>query len=194
MFNCQCIRFFRILLIAIGSIMILGCAPKFNLSQIMAKNILQFEVTGYANGATMPAKYATVAASGQNISIGLTWQKVPAAKSYALLFDDKHPMAHNWVHWLVVDIPATVSEIPEGASLNDMPQNSRELITSWGKPGYNGPQPPVGSGAHEYVARLYALDIEKLNVPERVSRSAFLDAVSGHTIAEATYSGFFERK
>ena len=75
-----------------------------------------------------------------------------------------------------------------------MPNGSRELMTSWGRPGYGGPQPPVGSGGHEYVAKLYALDVPTLDVDENTSRSDFLKAIEGHVITKEEYSGFFERK
>ncbi|MBN2096634.1 YbhB/YbcL family Raf kinase inhibitor-like protein [Candidatus Peregrinibacteria bacterium] len=142
----------------------------------------------------MPGKFATKNGGGDNVSIGVKWELLPAAQSYALLFDDKHPVANNWVHWLVVDIPSTTTAIPEGASRNNMPSGSRELVTSWGQTGYDGPQPPVGSGDHEYVAHLYALDVPKLEVDENISRSEFLKAIEGHVIAEENYSGWFERK
>lgn len=179
-----------------------GCAPRPSdipsplnppASMPETTSALRLQVTGYENGASMPAKYATVQGGGENISIGLQWQAVDGAKSYALLFDDIHPVANNWVHWLVVDIPAGVTEIPERASRVSMPAGSRELITSWGQTGYDGPQPPVGSGNHEYVARLYALNVEKLDVPEKISRADFLSAVQPHALAEESYSGFFER-
>ncbi|MFH0820307.1 MAG: YbhB/YbcL family Raf kinase inhibitor-like protein [Candidatus Peregrinibacteria bacterium] len=143
----------------------------------------------------MPVRFATRGGGGENISIGLKWSEVSGAKSYALLFDDKHPVANNWVHWLVTDIPATVTEIPEGVSRTaKMPVGSRELITSWGRTGYDGPQPPVGSGDHEYVATLFALDVEKLEVSNNVSRNDFLKGVGSHTIAKSNWSGWLERK
>lgn len=163
-------------------------------SKSMADNVLQLQVTGYEKGGRMPVKFATVDGGGQNVSIGVKWTPLPAAQSYALLFDDKHPIANNWVHWLVVDIPNTVTELAEGASPMAMPNGSRELMTSWGRPGYGGPQPPVGSGDHEYVAKLYALDVPTLDVDENTSRSDFLKAVESHVITKEEYSGFFERK
>ena len=160
---------------------------------IMAEKALQLKITGYENGGRMPVKFATKEGGGDNVSIGLKWQPLPAAQSYALLFDDKHPVANNWVHWLIVDIPNTVTEIPEGASRSKMPTGSRELMTSWNRTGYDGPQPPVGSGDHEYVVTFYALDAPTLDVDENISRSEFLKAVGGHAITQESYSGFFER-
>ena len=182
----------------------LGCAPQkseiiidkniSNQSVIMNDKLLQFQVTGYENGGNMPAKFATKNGGGENVSIGAKWQILPAAQSYALLFYDKHPMASNWTHWLVADIPNTDTEIPEGASRsNKMPAGSRELKTSWDRTGYDGPQPPVGSGSHEYVAILYALNIPKLGLPEDASRDEFLKAIETHVIAQESWSGYFLR-
>ena len=164
-----------------------------NQTEPMAKKLLQFQVTGYADKGRIPSKYATKGGGGENVSIGLKWQILPAAQSYALLFDDKHPVANNWVHWLVVDIPNTVNEIAEGASRTDMPEGSRELKTSWKRTGYDGPQPPAGSGDHEYVATLYALDIPKLSLTEDTTRDEFLSAIEGHVIAKESWSGYFKR-
>lgn len=160
----------------------------------MTQKLLNFEVVSYPNGAPIPAKFATKQGGGENVSFGLKWQPLPAAQSYALLFDDRAPIARNWVHWLVVDIPITVTEIPEGASRTDqMPQGSRELITSWGQAGYDGPQPPVGSGNHQYEATLFALDTATLNIPENPSRMEFMAAVEKHAIAQESWSGYFQR-
>jgi len=164
-----------------------------NLKQTMTPS-LQFEVTGYSNGSLMPSKFVTRDGGGQNVSIGLRWQALPAAESYALLLDDKHPIANHWVHWLVVDIPNTTTEITEGASRTDrMPKGSRELRTSWGRTGYDGPEPPVGSGEHEYVATLYALDVSKLDITEKTTHAAFLKTIESHIIAQESWSGFYER-
>lgn len=160
----------------------------------MDESALQFQITGYEKNGRMPVKFATKGGGGENVSIGLKWQPLPAAQSYAVLFDDKHPVANNWVHWLVVDIPNTVTKIAESASRTSMPEFSRELMTSWGKTGYDGPQPPVGSGDHEYVAHLYALNVPKLDVAENVTRDEFLKTVKEHVILEESYSGWFERK
>jgi len=164
-----------------------------NQTKPMANKLLQLQISAYENKGPMPAKFATKTGGGQNLSPEIRWQTLPAAQSYALLFDDKHPIANNWVHWLVVDIPNTTTDIPEGASRTNMPTGSKELRTSWGRTGYDGPQPPVGSGQHEYVMTLYALDVPSLNLPTDVSRSEFLKAIETHVIAQESWIGFFAR-
>jgi Raf kinase inhibitor-like YbhB/YbcL family protein len=156
---------------------------------------LNLHITGYPNGDRMPTQHATIQGGGKNLSIGLSWTPLPAAQSYAIVFDDKHPVANGWVHWVVVDIPNTVTDIPEGASRSDaMPTGSRELVTSWGQTGYDGPQPPIGSGDHEYVVTLYALDVPTFDAPEPFDRQRLFNALNQHAIAEEQWSGWFERK
>ena len=191
-----------ILFLLATTFLLSGCAAKTpidqstissNQAKTMTQALLNFEVTSYPNGAPIPAKFATKQGGGENVSIGLKWQPVPAAQSYALLFDDRAPIARNWVHWLVADIPITATEISEGASRTAMPEGSRELVTSWGNKGYDGPQPPIDSGNHEYVATLFALDTTKLSVPENPSRAEFMNEVEKHEIARESWSGTFQR-
>jgi len=201
-------RYFLIIL-AICGIILTGCGGQkpevqtpqasvkknitTNQTDTMTKKILQLQVPAYENKGQMPVKFATKTGGGQNLSPEVRWQTLPAAQSYALLFDDKHPIANNWVHWLVVDIPNTTTNIPEGTSRTNMPSGSKELQTSWGRTGYDGPQPPVGSGNHEYVMTLYALDIASLNMPEDATKSEFLKATQPHIIAQESWSGYFSR-
>lgn len=155
--------------------------------------LLNLQITAFENGGVIPEHFATKAAGGQNVSFGVKWQPLPAAQSYALLLDDKHPVANQWVHWLVVDVANTVTEIVEGASGRSMPALSRELVNGWGELGYGGPQPPVGSGDHEYVLTLYALEVPKIDVSENASRSDFLKAIEPYVITSESYSGFYRR-
>ena len=106
---------------------------------------------------------------------------------------DPHPVAQNWVHWLVVDIPATVAFLEEGASRKKMPHGSVELKNSFGEIGYGGPQPPKGTGDHPYVFTLYALRVERLDLGINVSLSAFKKALEGKTLGSATIMGKFGR-
>jgi Raf kinase inhibitor-like YbhB/YbcL family protein len=114
-------------------------------------------------------------------------------KSFALSVVDPHPVAQNWVHWLVVNIPVNTASIEEGASQKKMPPGSVELQNSFGDIGYGGPQPPRGTGDHPYVFTLYALNIEKLNLGANASLSAFKKALEGKVLGSATLTGKYGR-
>jgi Raf kinase inhibitor-like YbhB/YbcL family protein len=144
----------------------------------------------------MPVRFATRGVEGgAGVSVPLLWDGVPAgARSLALAIIDIHPVAHNWVHWLVTDIPTTATAMPEGASRTSaMPRGAVEHPGTRGEPGYSGPQPPVGSGVHDYVATLYALDVGHLVVDAGAPWDLVHDAMLGHVLAQATLTGRFGR-
>lgn len=148
----------------------------------------------FSDGKRIPVVYARPAVGGKNISPPLTWSEVPeGTKSLALAVIDPHPVARNWVHWMVVDISPKTEGLAEGASGKIMPQNSKELVNSFGKPGYGGPQPPSGTGDHPYVFTLYALDVESLDLPKDTSLSQFLEVLQGYMLAESSLTGYFGR-
>ncbi len=148
----------------------------------------------FDDGGGFPLRFVMPAAGGRNLSIPLRWEGVPqGTRSLALILVDPHPVARNWVHWVVADIPPDVDGLPEGASGKAMPKGSREAVNSFGFPGYGGPQPPPGTGDHPYVVYLYALDVPHLNLPERPSWAVFQEAVKGHVLGVAKFTGYFGR-
>lgn len=148
----------------------------------------------FVDRGTIPLKYVMPGAGGDNVSLPFQWRDLPpGTKSLALTLVDPHPIARNWVHWLVINIPPTVTELPEGASGRRMPAGAVELRNSFGDRGYGGPQPPRGSGPHPYVATLYALNVERLELPEKTSLAAFQQAINGKVLATATITGMYER-
>lgn len=149
---------------------------------------------GFQDQATIPVKYVLPGAGGDNVSIPYVWEEMPAGtKSLALALIDPHPVANNWIHWLVINIPAQTTSLPEGASGSNMPQGSQELDNSFGQPGYGGPQPPAGTGEHPYVATLYALSVEKLDLPQKAKLDQFSQATEGKILDQAQYTGVFEQ-
>ena len=148
----------------------------------------------FKDGEKIPIQYVMPGAGGKNISIPLAWKNPPAGtKSYALSIVDPHPVAQNWVHWLVIDIPATLASLDEGASRKKMPPGSAELKNSFGETGYGGPQPPKGTGDHPYVVTLYALSVDKLNLGAATSLSAFKKAIEGKVLGAASITGKYGR-
>lgn len=145
---------------------------------------------------SIPAKYAHgEIKDGRNISLPFRWTGAPAGtRSFALSIVDPHPVAKNWVHWIIVNIPPDVTSVAEGAGGTQMPAGSLELENTYGERGYGGPEPPRGSGVHPYVVTLYALDVEKLNLKPRTSLREFQAALDGKVIGQATTTGMFEQR
>ncbi|MFZ5450085.1 MAG: YbhB/YbcL family Raf kinase inhibitor-like protein [Thermodesulfobacteriota bacterium] len=155
---------------------------------------MQITSSAFQDGGKIPLQYVMPGAGGKNVSVPLTWTNPPAGtQSFALAMVDPHPIARNWVHWLVIDIPKDAAFLPEGASGKSMPPGAVELQNSFGKPGYGGPQPPPGSGDHPYVFTLYALSVPKVELGKTSNLAAFKQALEGKTLAAATITGYFGR-
>jgi len=155
---------------------------------------MQITSDAFTDGGKIPLLYVMPGAGGQNVSAPLRWSNAPAgAQSFALAMVDPHPVARNWVHWLVIDLPKDAASLAEGASGRKMPPGARELKNSFGKLGYGGPQPPPGSGDHPYVFTLYALSAPQVELSQDVSLAAFHKALEGKTLATATLTGYFGR-
>lgn len=160
-------------------------------SQPVSENQNAFVVTSdaFKNGEPIPEKYTMT-----NYSIPLSWENEPeGTKSFAVMMVDLHPVANMWVHWVVLNIPANVHRLPEGASLTDkLPEGSKELLNSSSLEGYDPPSPPAGSGNHEYKVIVHALDVESLESPDFLSYDDFQELVKGHVLGTAEISGFLE--
>lgn len=151
----------------------------------------------FSPNGTIPLKYVCKDISGgQNVSIPLQWSGAPnGTKSYAIFMYDLNPVAKNFVHWAVIDIPSNVTSIQDGVSSTpSMPSGSLELPNSAGKIGYAGPCPPAGTGNHQYKIIVFALSTNKLNFSGRTSLAQFQAAIDGKVLGQAEISGYFERK
>lgn len=156
---------------------------------------MRVHTEAFGDQESIPVRYCMPGAGGKNISIPLQWSEVPqGVKSFAVSVIDPHPVANNWIHWLVINIPADTRSLPEGASGANMPAEAKELQNSFGKPGYGGPQPPKGTGEHPYVVTVYALDTEGLALNPKAGLEAFQRAIEGHVLGKAEVTGLFEQK
>ncbi len=134
---------------------------------------------------------------GKDQSPPLKWEGAPAGtKSFALICDDPDAPGGTWVHWLLSNIPARISELPEGvAKTESVPAlgGAKQGQNSWPKIGYNGPMPPRGHGVHHYHFKLYALDAE-LKLPARFSKQQLEEVMKNHILAQTALIGTYERK
>jgi Raf kinase inhibitor-like YbhB/YbcL family protein len=175
-----------------------GCVIALTLTLTAAYGLggptMQLTSSAFQDGGKIPVEYVRRPAGGQNLSVPLSWSGAPdGTQSFALSMVDPHPVAHNWVHWLVINLPKDATMLPAGASNESMPLGAVELQNSFGEAGYGGPQPPPGSGDHPYVFTLYALKVPKVDLPQKTSLAAFKQALEGKTLATATLTGYFGR-
>lgn len=155
---------------------------------------MEIASSAFKDQGKIPIQYVMPGAGGKNISIPLNWKNVPSGtKSFALSIVDPHPVAQNWVHWLVINIPKEATSIEEGASRKAMPPGAIELKNSFGEIGYGGPQPPKGTGDHPYVVTLHALNAEKLQLGVNTSLAAFQKTITGKLIESSTITGVYGR-
>jgi len=141
--------------------------------------------------------YNSFGCKGGNVSPELSWSSAPAgAKSFAILMHDPDaPTGSGWWHWVVYNIPANVSSLPAGAGdpkKSLLPSGALEGRTDFGDPGYGGPCPPPGK-PHRYYVRVYALKVEKLEVPADATAAFVAFSVRMHTLATAELMGTYGR-
>jgi Raf kinase inhibitor-like YbhB/YbcL family protein len=147
--------------------------------------------TAFADGAEMPPAYTC---DGRDISPPLAWSGVPAgAKSLTLIVDDPDapdPRAPRmtWVHWVVYNLPPSLSGLPEAAAI---PPGATAGRNDFGNARYGGPCPPIGK--HRYFFKLYALDA---TLPEmgHATKAQVEQAMARHVLAEAELLGSYQRR
>ncbi len=143
----------------------------------------------FDHGKPTPRKYSC---KGEDISPPLEWKNPPAGtRSFVLIMDDPDAPMGTWDHWVLYNIPANVTALPEGVPADAaLPDGSRNGKNSWHKLGYGGPCPP--SGTHRYFFRLYALDTT-LKLPSGAGKKEVLRAMKGHVLATAELMGTFRK-
>lgn len=120
----------------------------------------------------------------------------------------------DFIHWTMIDIAADVRAIAAGSCSDGItargkrnppgPPGSRQGLngyTGWFAGdaamggdyfGYDGPYPPFNDlRTHRYFFRLFALDVEKLDVPQRFAAADVFRAMHHHVLAEASVHGTY---
>ena len=135
---------------------------------------------------------------GGNKSPHLKWEGAPAGtKGYAVLcFDPDAPTGSGFWHWVVVNIPANVTELPLDAgnpASGKLPVGALQVRTDFGKPGYGGPCPPEGDHPHRNLFSVYAVGVEKLPVSADTAAAVVGFQLHFNTLAKASLMGLFKR-
>jgi Raf kinase inhibitor-like YbhB/YbcL family protein len=128
--------------------------------------------------------------TGQNVSPALSWSGAPdGTKGFVLtVYDPDAPTGSGFWHWVMYDIPANVSSLPQGAGTpGKEPPGAVQAGTDYGAPGYGGPCPPKGK-PHRYIFTLYAVKADKLEVPANPTPAVVGFVTHFATIAKATFT------
>ncbi len=166
---------------------------------------------GWMDGAVIPNKYTQ--AVPMPVSPQLSWTNVPAGtQSLVLHFHDpdvsKNNTTGDQVHWLMWNMPATLTGLPENVPMGaQLPDGSRQISASGST--YRGPGAPANGPYHHYTFEIYALDIKLDTIPavsspvaatatanpndELQTREKVFAAMQGHVRGKAVMFGLFKR-
>lgn len=131
---------------------------------------------------------------GDNLSPHISWSGVPeGAKSLVVtMYDPDAPTGSGWWHWVVVNVPPNVTELPLGAgsAVGKLPAGATTINNDASQPSYGGVCPPAGQ-THRYVVTVHALKVEKLDLPPNATPAlvGFMSWANGLGKASATVLG-----
>ena len=160
-------------------------------------------VMGFPDGGQIPVKFSQAApgaAPGEGTSPAISWANPPAGtQSFMLNMHDmdvaRNKTTDDQAHWVVWNIPATATGMPEGVSKGSQLPDGSFQISATG-PVYRGPGAPANGPLHHYTFELFALDT-KLDVKPTAdafeTRANVMKAMQGHILGKAVYGGLFKR-
>jgi Raf kinase inhibitor-like YbhB/YbcL family protein len=136
--------------------------------------------------------------SGKNVSPALNWSGAPAGtKSFAVtVYDPDAPTGSGWWHWVVINLPADTKGLAEGAGAADgkaLPGGAVQGRTDFGAPGFGGACPPAGDKPHRYVFTVFALKVDKLDVPADATAALIGFMINANKLGSATFTAKYGR-
>jgi Raf kinase inhibitor-like YbhB/YbcL family protein len=170
-------------------------------SPVSGADLFSADSSDLPAGAAIPQRFTFngYGCKGQNVSPAIAWNNPPAdTKSFALLVHDPDAPTggKGWWHWIVVDIPGSSRALAQGAGTADgkaLPAPARQLSNDFGAPGWGGPCPPAGDRPHHYVFTVYAVRVDKLNLPANATGPEALSAATSNALAKAAFVRQFGR-
>ncbi|MCX8092912.1 MAG: YbhB/YbcL family Raf kinase inhibitor-like protein [Candidatus Goldbacteria bacterium] len=144
----------------------------------------------FKDGEMIPVQYTC---KGDDISPEINWSGAPkGTKSFVLICDDPDAPMGTWVHWVVYNIPASITKLqkcfPKDAELKN---GIKQAKTSFGSSGYGGPCPP--SGTHRYYFKVYAIDKMLSLDPKKSTKKEVMKAIEGSIIGYGELVGRFKK-
>ncbi len=151
-------------------------------------------------GGVVPRQHTP---DGRNDSPALQWTNLPPGTRELMVFCEDPDVGNPppFVHWVVYNIPATATGLPEALPIDPtapMPPGltgARQGLSGFRRAIYRGPAPPPGT-PHSYHFVVYALDGPIVQAPHTppMTRAELLDAAKGHIIGRGELVATYERR
>lgn len=160
-------------------------------------------IAGFPDGGQIPVRFSQAApgaAPGEGTSPAISWANTPpGTQSFVLNMHDmevvRNKTTDDQAHWVVWNIPATATGLPEGVPKGAQLADGSYQISATGQV-YRGPGAPANGPMHHYMFELYAIDT-KIDVPPTAdafeTRANVMKAIQGHILGKAVYGGLFRR-
>lgn len=183
---------------ALAFVALANCGAKENASQaaggtaVENATLTKLSLTSdaFKNGQPIPVQFTC---DGANQSPPLAWGEPPqGTKSFALVVDDPDAPGGIFRHWAAFNIPAAARELPAGG--NPFGGALGQAVNDFGKAGYGGPCPPKGNRPHRYRFKLYALDVDRLEVSANPKITEVEKAADSHALGKGELIGTYERR
>ena len=155
-----------------------------------------FELTSndFADGEPLDKRHAHESVGGENVSPHLRWSGFPAeTKGFVVTcFDPDAPTHSGFWHWLLLNLPASTTELASGAgSGGELPEGAFHVRNDYGEKAWGGAAPPEGDPPHRYVFAVHALDVDKLDLTEDASPAFVGFNLAFHTLARGVIRPLF---
>lgn len=172
--------------------------PYDAITEVPAFTLTSSDVT---DGQELPTAQVSgiFGAGGSDTSPQLSWSGFPeGTKSFVVsIYDPAAPTASGFWHWAVADIPVSTTSLASGAgddTGSGLPAGSFQLSNDAGLQRYLGAAPPAGHGKHNYFIAVHAVDVESLGVDHAATPAFLMFNLSGHTLARAVITPWWEAK
>lgn len=147
----------------------------------------------FTDGADLPA---SADFAQDNISPALSWSGGPSGTaSYVVsCYDPDAPTPSGFWHWMIVGIPADVTELVAGAGAEGstaLPAGAVQLHNDFGFAGFGGAAPPPGDRPHRYMFAVHALDTDETGIEADFSPAKASFTFLGHVIGRGTLTGMY---
>ncbi len=151
---------------------------------------INMQSSAFEDGTAIPRVHTC---DDKDVSPPLSWSGVPqGTQSLALIMDDPDAPVGTWVHWVIYDMPPTLTGLPENVEKSPKVAGiGTQGTNDFRRVGYGGPCPPPGK-PHRYFFKLYALDTQ-LNLAPGATKAELEKAMRGHILAQGQLMATYKR-